>query len=266
MSYNPVVPSGGLVGWRFLQRTYEVQLETFSTSGAMQRDIAYFEENISNIHTAEALVSDHRLLNVALGAFGLQDDLPNKYFIQRILSDGTSDDDALANRLADDRYKKLSDAFGFGPLALPQTTLSGKMKSVLDQFRFQQFEQAIGEQDETMRIALFAERELGALANGTQSDDAKWFSIMGLPPLRELFETALGLPQSFGQIDIDQQLEIFRDRASSVLGVSSVDEFADSAHLERLVTTYHARAQIDQFSNLTSPASVALTLLQSIQV
>jgi uncharacterized protein DUF1217 len=263
MNFAPVIPGTGLVGWQFLQRTYDAQLQSFSASTALQRDIAYFEENISEISSAEDLVANRQLLNVALGAFGLQEDLPNKYFIQRILGDGTSDDGALANRLADSRYRNLSDAFGLGPGGPLKTGSGDAMGKVVAQFKQQQFEQAVGEQDETMRIALFAQRELPDLASGNQSDSAKWFSIMGQPPLRKLFETTLGLPVSFGGIDIDKQLEVFQDRARSILGDESIAQYADPEAVEKLITIYQARSQISAFAAQTSSASTALTLLQS---
>ena len=69
------------------------------------RDRDYFRENIGNVVTASQLVEDFRLRRVALSAFGLQDDLPNRAFIERVLGDGAIEPTALSNRLADKRYK-----------------------------------------------------------------------------------------------------------------------------------------------------------------
>jgi len=215
------------------------------------------------LHADPQLVGDRRLLGVALGAFGLSDDLENRFFIQKILEDGTRDSGALANRLADNRYKRLSDAFGLGPGEVPKTLSPSGMSDIVDLFKTQSFEISVGEQDDTMRIALFAQRELGRLAGETMSEDAKWFTVMGLPPLRKMLETALGLPTSFGQIDIDRQLEVFRDRASSSFGETSVSQFSDPQALERLTNLYLARSQITSFNAAVSSGSTALTLLQA---
>ncbi len=265
MSYQPVIPSTGLVGWRFLQRTHAAQFEAFNAAPQLQRDIDYFAETISQIRSAEDLVKDRRLLGVALGAFGLQDDIDNRYFIQKILSDGTHSDDALANRLTDERYRKLSKAFGFGPGEIATTGLTGKMSDIVAQYRAQSFEVAVGEQDDSMRIALYAQRELGALAGKDVSEDAKWFSLMGLPPLRTMFETALGLPKAFGQIDIDQQLEVFRDKTRAMTGDPSVSQFSDPAMVEKLTTVYLARSQVAAMNSANSAGANALALLQSAQ-
>lgn len=264
MSFQAVIPTGGIVGWRFLQRTQEAQMDAFAKAPQAQRDRDYFLENIGKVKTAADLVADRRLLGVALGAFGLQDDLPNKFFIQKILQDGTRDGAALANRLADRRYARLAEAFRFGPGEVPQTGNPGAMERIADRHQRQAFEISVGESDENLRIALYAQRELTEIAASKMSDEGKWFTIMGLPPLRSMFETALGLPKAFGQVDIDQQLSVFREKTSALTGQSGVDQFTDPEALERLTNLYLARSQINAASSGLSSGSVALSLLQSL--
>lgn len=265
MNFQPVLPATGLTGWLYLERTYDAQVETFSQNARLQRDLDHFRETISTVTSAEELVADRRLREVALGAFGLLDDLDNVYFVQRILEDGTLDDDALANRLADNRYAKFSEAFGLGPGGNLATLSASAMEDVAQLFLLQSFEQEVGAQDDSMRVALYAQRELSTLAAESSTEEAKWYSILGQPPLRALFETALGLPESFGQVDIDQQVEVFRDRTQSILGDDAVAQFSDPDRIERLIITYQARAQIDAFAASGSSAATALFLLQSGQ-
>ena len=210
---QPVVIGSGLVGWQFMQSTYDRQIESFSKSPELQRDIDYFKENIGKVFTAEALVSDRQMLRVALGAFGLEEDLNNRYFIQKMLEEGTTAEDALANRFTDTRYKELSEAFGFGPTEIPQTFKAGFAEDIASKFLANSFEVATGAQDETMRVALYGQRKLAEVVGVEGTQAQKWFSIMGQPPLREIFQTAFNLPASFGQVDIDQQLGVFEERA-----------------------------------------------------
>ncbi|SLN61742.1 hypothetical protein TRL7639_03434 [Falsiruegeria litorea R37] len=263
MSFSPVVPTSGIVGWKFLQRTYDSQLENFSKSQMRSREHQYFLDNIGEIKSAEELVNNRRLLSVALGAFGLQDDIDSKFFVQKILQDGTKSDDALSNRLADARYQKFSEAFGFGPGELRKTGLQTNMAEVVRLNNLEAFEASVGEQDGSMRIALFAQRELQDLSGQSMSDDAKWFNVMGQPPLRQMFEVALGLPSSFGQIDLDKQLEVFRDKLQAVTGSSELSQFTDPAVLEKFTNRYLARAQINELSSGSDSSSIALMLLQS---
>lgn len=263
MSYQPVVIGAGLAGWRFIERTYDAQFEAFGKSAVLERDSEYFKQNIGSIKSAGDLVSNRRLLGIALGAFGLKDDLNNRYFIQKILEDGTTDDSALANRLTDERYRKFSQAFGFGPGEILKTGIEAGMNSVLDNHKAQEFEIAVGETNESMRIALFTQHSLVELANSEASDDALWFKVMGTLPLRSLFETALGLPKAFGQIDIDRQLGIFKERLEQLTGDASIRQFRDPDALEKVTNMYLARSQISETGGVNSSGANALLLLQA---
>lgn len=263
--FQPVIPLDGVAGWRFLNRTYDTQLETFAASNEIKRDTDYFVEQISEISSAEDLVSDFRLLTVALGAFGLQDDINNRFFIQKILEEGTTAPDALANQFTDPRYKEFSEAFGLGPGDFNRTVLSDFTSNIISRYEANSFEVAAGNQNGSMRIALYAERTLPELAASSDSTNAKWFSIMGDPPMREFMEKALNLPAGIGQVDIDQQLELFKESAREVFGSDDLSAFTEDDAIQDAITRFVVRDQISQFSSAaTSPGAVALTLLQNI--
>lgn len=228
----------------------------------MQRDAAYFREKIGTIDTAEQLVSDRRLLRVALGAYGLENDINNKFFIRKVLEDGTLKEGALANRLADKQYLKLSAAFGFGDFKVPRSKLSDFADKTLELYRTRQFEAAVGEQNDSYRLALNAERELPLLARRDISEEAKWFTIMGNAPLREVVQTALGLPKSFTSLDLDRQLDVFKNRARASFGSSDPKQFGEPKTMEKLVRSFLLRAELANSTPVASSSSLALQLLQ----
>jgi hypothetical protein len=260
--FQPIVPSNGLVGWRFLQRTYDSQTDNFNQSNQLQRDTEYFRENIATISNAEDLVADHRLLTVALGAFGLDDDIGNKFFIKKMLEEGTLAEDALSNRFTDTRYSDMVKAFGFGPAEVTRTGISLFTEEIVENYQIKQFEIAVGDQDPSFRVALYAQNELSEIVVGDSTESQKWFAIMGQPALRQLFEGALGLPSSFGQLDIDKQKEIFQERTESTFGSGDPAQFQTTEAVDKLITQYLVRSQIDSIS-AASPASIALTILQA---
>lgn len=264
MSFQPVIPLPGIAGWQFLQRTYDRQFNAFNRSPILDRDTEHFLEAIDSVRSAADLVSDRRLLGIALGAFGLQDDIDNRYFIQKILEEGTTDTHSLANKLADPRYQQLSEAFQFGPGEVRTTGDVAKMVDIVDRFRVQSFEISVGDQDESMRIALFAQHELARLSVEPESEETKWFSLMGLPPLRKMFEVALGLPASFGKIDIDQQMETFREKTRVATGDDSVGQFRDRDAIRKVTELYLARSQISARSSSFTSQTIALSLLRAI--
>jgi len=262
MGFQPIVPFSGMAGWAFLQRTQPAQQEAFNASPELLRDTDYFAKNIAGVTTPADLVGDYRLLKVALGAFGLDDDLPNKAFIEKVLSEGTLDPDSFANRMVDKRYVALSEAFGFD-LGTPRTQLSDFAAPLLEAYRSRQFEIAVGNQNTDLRLAMTLDRDLPDIATRDNTADGKWFSVMGNEPLRKVFETALGLPATMATFDLDRQLEIFRDRSEAVFGNGEVDFFSATQARERLNELFLARSQITAGGSATSPAAIALALLSA---
>lgn len=378
MSFQPLVPVAGFGGWKFLNRTMEAQQATFNKSPALQRDIEYFQKEIGKVKNADELVSDRRLLRVALGAFGLQDDLDNRFFIKKVLNEGTTEPKSLANRLADKRYLEFAKAFGFSdpvpskanefadriteayktlkPEMVKENTTdfqkdmeffrqeigaigsaaelvqrprllrialtpfgledeAGKKsfltqvmnsntsdpKSLANQltdkryleltktfgfgepviatdrssafsdkivaaYKARQFEEAVGNTDQNLRIGLATRRDLKELALKTSSEDTKWFGILGSAPLRKVFETTFGLPKSFGSLDLDLQLATMKQKAGRMFGENSVSQFSDTGKMETLVQKFLIRADLQSTSQQFSGGSAALQLLQSTRM
>lgn len=262
--FQPVIPATGLVGWRFLQRTYDRQLAVFTETSTIEREKNYFRSQIGQVTSASDLVADRRLLSVALGAFGLENDINNRFFIQKILEEGTSASDALANRFSDKRYKELSATFGFGPGEDTKVSDAGFSDAIVDLYEKNRFEIAVGEQNPALRISMYSERKVTELSASELSNDAKWFTILGDPPLRSFFQLALGLPSSVGQIDIDQQLKIFKERAEAEFGSDDFSQFTGKQVSEKLTTKYLLRDQIASMAGSYSSGSVALTLLRQL--
>ncbi len=260
MSFQPVLAGGGLSGWAFLTRTRDAQQAAFDASAPVVRDTTYFEETIGTVRTAEELVGDRRLLRVALGAFGLQDDIDNRYFLRRVLEDGTFGDGALANRLSDSRYREFARAFGFGDLDPPRTVLSDFGAEITSAYRDRQFEIAVGAQDETMRLAMGLDRALDRIIGTDTSDDGRWFAVMGELPVRRVFEGALGLPASTGALDLDRQLSIFRTRSAAAFGGPEVTAFGDPATRDDLARRFLLTAETGG-NSLAGSGNAALTLL-----
>ena len=263
MSFQPILPMGGFVGWSFLQRTMDTQLEAHARAPDRVRDIDHFRDRIADVRTVDELVEDRRMRRVMLGAFGLQDDIDNIHFIKRVIGDGTEARDALANRLSDKRYLALAEAFSFPPDVETPFADPDFADRIADAFQRRSFEVAVGQQNEDMRLAMTLERELPELAAAGRSDSANWFSVMGNPPLRKVFETAFGFGSGFGALDIDQQLVQFRRRAQALFGTSELADLAAPERREELTRRFLVMAQAREFAQASSSASTALTLLQN---
>ncbi len=263
MTFQPLVPLGGLAGLRFIERTQEAQQAVFNESPDIAREIAYFKENIHKAATADDLTEDYLLLKVALGAFGLQEDQSKKFFINKVLAEGTEEPGAFANRLVDARYKDLAEAFGYGNILGANILQSDFADKIVNAYQTQKFETAVGDVDNSIRLALNFKREINDVAQDGIAKDTAWFQIMGNTPLRSVFETAFGLPTSVGALDVDRQLEIFQEKSRALFGDDSITIFQDPENVDKLLNDFMVRSQLGGGPVSSTPGYSALSLLQN---
>lgn len=264
MSYfQPAIPLSGYAGWRLLEKTSAKQMETFEKSPSLQRNIEYFRENISKATSAEALVKDRRLLSVALGAFGLGDEIGKKAFVQKVLEGGTEDSSSLANKLSDARYKAFAKAFSYGDSTSVDLTDSNFVEDIIARYKSREFESAVGEVDDDMRIAMNFKREIAGIASSNYADRSGWYQVLGQAPVLELVRTAFGLPSSVSNLDVDKQKEIFEQKAQDLYGDKTVAAFLDSGNVEDMTRRFFLHRQIEKGPTASTPGMAALTLLQN---
>ena len=263
MTASVALPFGGLSGWTFLQRTRTAQEVIVTADPQTRRDEAYFREKIAGVATAEDLVADRRLLKVALGAFGLEADIGNRYFIRKVLEDGSGDDTDLANKLSDKSYLALTQAFGFDQADGAKTATDGFADTILSAYRSKSFQAAVGERSNALRLALNAEETLAGIASAFSSDNTKWYKILGSTPLRQVFTTAFNLPKAFSSQDLDQQLATLKQRARQLFKDDSVGQFADAETRATLIRRYIVLAGDDVSASTSGNGGAALAILQA---
>lgn len=258
MSFTPAIPLGGLAGLRFLERTGESQRAAHAQSPEIQRNIAYFKENIGTVSSAKELVADRRLLTVVMGSYGLGDEVDKRAFIQRILEDGVDTPGTLGSRLNNEAYKSMARDLKLDT-DTPRTGWLTTQDKIVSNYLEQSFEISVGEQSESLRLALDFKRRAGDVS------ERGWFAFMGDSPMRSVLETALNLPSDIGSLDIDKQKELFENRALRVFGSKDPEIFQDPAILDKAVSRYLV---MDQALNGSIGANVrgstALTLLSNI--
>jgi hypothetical protein len=260
--FAPVIPLAGVGGLRFIDRTYDRQVALFEKSPEIRRDIDHFREVAGSFETAAELVADTRALRVVLGAFGLEDELPKRAFIRKILEEGTIDPRALSNRLAAPAWRKMSEALGFGDGG-NRMALDLRRDEVVERFRTRQFERAVGETDVDIRLALNFRREIAEIAAKENVARVGWFEVMGSPPLRQVVERAFGLPDAFARLDIDQQKAELESISRRRLGGSSPEVFQDPVAVEGLLRDFLVRSQLANGPGQDVRGAAALSILQA---
>ncbi len=80
---------------------------------AAATEAAYYQANIGNITSVDQLMSNSRLLNYAITAYGLDPNTVSASTIKAVLTSNLSDPGSLANTLNNTAYKTLAAAFNF---------------------------------------------------------------------------------------------------------------------------------------------------------
>ncbi len=120
MAYTPIIPATGVAGYNYLSRTRTEQQALFRAAPEVQRDLDAFSAQIRSVKTPDELLDNYQLMKVALGAFGLDEDIGNRGFMKAVLEADPEDPGSFVNRLADKRYLEFSRAFNFAGSAGPQ--------------------------------------------------------------------------------------------------------------------------------------------------
>ncbi len=111
-----------LTSYMLLSRNLATSLQRKGAEPITARETAYYQANIGKVKSADDFMADQRLYSYAMKAFGLEDMTYAKAFMRKVLTEGTSDSSAFANRLADDRYVAFAKAFDFADGATAQGT------------------------------------------------------------------------------------------------------------------------------------------------
>lgn len=259
MTFQPVLPLSGLAGWNFLQETYDSQLDTYSNSPQIQRDIEYFKEKFAQPIAVEDFLTDPRLRRVSLTAFGLSGEEWKTGYIRNVLEEVQDPDSTFLQRLNNPQYTNFAESFE--PANGQINLLSAEIDNIAARFAAESFEVAVGAQNDSMRLALNYRDGISEVVTEDSSDEAVLFKLLGSEPIRAVLDTALGIPADLSQLDIDRQAEYLEDRLKSQFGISNVQELKDPEVVDQVLKRFQILAGIDQNFASTSSASTALVLL-----
>lgn len=259
----PIPPSligGGLSGWAFLRDSLGKQEETFASSSDITRSREALSETLSEPFSLDTLMGDRQILRPVLQAFGLESEIDKGAFIRRIIEDGPDNTDGFARRLNNPDFIALSRAFQADSDGLIRME-SSQRQEILENFQREAFENAVGEQEPDLRLALNFDQTVREFAGNSASDTSFWFRVIGNAPLFEVFDSAFILPDGFLNLDIDKQAEILQSRGEQVLGDDPVGQLTTNEGVETMTRKFLLQRQIENGPSGFSSGSIALNLL-----
>ncbi|MEM6410069.1 MAG: DUF1217 domain-containing protein [Pseudomonadota bacterium] len=262
MVFRPAIPFGGIAGYNFLQATLDRQLETFSNSAQIANDRAYLADRFSEPVGLDDFLSDRRLLRITLTAFGLAGEETKGGLVRRVLESAADPDDNFLQRINNPEYVRFSNFVQVqnGEISLSPSAVS----DIAENFSVQSFQTAVGEVDVDQRLSLNFQSDISEIFTEGATEETLLFRLLGNVPVRELLETALGLPQEVRQLDIEQQADIFAERLQSAFGISDVRDLSEPKNVDRVIQRFLAIQSINNGPSPFTRGAVALTLLTGV--
>lgn len=354
------VPTG-LAGWKLLQNKTPADFKAFTKDPLLQRDLAYLREKLPTKLTAQDLLADRRLQTMVLKAYGLDKQVGFDALMRKVLESNPEDDNSVAARMVDYRYRQISADLNYGGISIPEipavlssttlqmegvrngqgfTSFSGTMggvkvenvklegltrrtdiaavlqaafqkadggqpditvqalgvkiifsdakgrgkgdvtftadpdssarayllsesagskrvpgsggtkvvesatiEGIVAKYTQARFEESLGESSDSLRRAVYAKRLLPQISN--------WYSVIADRNLATVVQAALGLPDSFGQIDVDRQKAILEKRMD-------LADFKDPAKLGKIIERYVAQSSIEEAKAFASSSMASL--------
>jgi hypothetical protein len=224
---------------RFLEDPEKTEVRKTATEKAEN-----YQEKIQSIDTVGKLLADREVLDVVIGAFGLDPADVTDDFLKQAFGSDLSDPKSLVNQQPDSRWAELVASFNFDASGnLTRETIGtvqqrGETMETVNKYLRQTLEETEGESNEAVRLALYFQRTAPTItdAYGLIADDA----------LMAVFRTTFGYTDEFSNMDVDQQARIIGENME-------LADLQDPAKLERFLQRYSAMYDSENAS-YNSPA------------
>lgn len=234
-----------MTSYRLIASDMTRSLQRVSKEPLVERETAYYKENIGTVKSIDDFMADTRLFNYAMKAYGLEDMAYAEAFVRKILTEGVVSDDAMANKLTDKRYKEFATTFDFAAKGDKATDTRAAQQGVIDKYMRQTLETEAGSQNEGVRLALYFQRKAPNISNA--------YEILGDKALLSMVQATFGWPSTMSNADIDKQAKMIADRID-------FDKMSDPDYVSKFISRFTAMYEMNN-PTASSPASIASLLL-----
>ncbi|MDM7978877.1 MAG: DUF1217 domain-containing protein [Rhizobium sp.] len=206
-----------------------------------------YQERIQSIDTVKELLADRDVIDVVIGAYGLDPEDVTDDFLKQVFASDLSDPKSFVNQQPDGRWAELVASFNFDANGnLTRETIGtvqqrGETLETVNKYLRQTLEETEGASNEAVRLALYFERTAPNItdAYGLIADDA----------LMAVFRTTFGFSDEFSNMDVDQQARIINDNLD-------LADLQDPTKLERFLQRYTAMYDTENASFSNSAVSI----------
>jgi hypothetical protein len=229
--------------------TYDFQKE----AGKLESD--YFSEVVDSIETVDKLLADKRAVAYLKKAYGFESETSPLFntTLRAALTSNVSDPRSFINQSGNERFREIASAFNFAAdgsvkrVALGSVQDPNALVETQDLYLRQTMEQAAGDQNQGVRLALYFQRKAASITSP--------MSILADKALTEVVMTALSIPDTAAQADVDVLVRMISSRID-------IKDFKDPEKLDKFIARFSSLYDI-QNPQTTTTSIPSLLLGQS---
>jgi len=216
-----------LVDLRMVSKNHDRYEQAVRNRPAVQRAIAYFQDNIGKITSTEDFMKDDKLYRFVLDAFDLGSQAKSRGLIRKVLEEGVSDQYSTANRMSDTKFREMATILGFAENGGANLTQPAVVQAIVDRYVAVTLEVESEDRNPAVRLGLYFQRRSANITN--------WYQVMADNALRKVVYTTLGLPDQTALLDVDKQKALLEKRMD-IADLKSPDKVAK--FLDRFAAMY----------------------------
>jgi hypothetical protein len=230
------------------------QVAQFAQTPAVKKEIEYFRQKAATVKTVDEFLNDPRMLKFALSAYSLEGEMQFPARIKKVMTGDPKDPKALANRLADPRFREINKDFALGQLGTANLKLTKFVDGIVGKYLTNEYEKKLGEQNPALREAAYFKRKIG------EAKDV--YGILGDKVLRAVVTETLRIPPEVANQSVEKQAELVKKGFR-------MDKAKDPVYIDQFVKRFlvmRDRADMEQGGGSsvdTLNGNAALAMLQN---
>ncbi|WP_062217389.1 DUF1217 domain-containing protein [Aureimonas sp. D3] len=123
-----------LLNYRLYTNDMAKTLERLSSQAQVERDKAYYDQNIGKVTSVDQFLGNYKLYSYAMKAYGLEDQINAKGIMKKVLQSDLTDSSSFANKLSDQRYRDFAAAFNFNSDTTPTAQSTSQTERLVEAY------------------------------------------------------------------------------------------------------------------------------------
>ncbi len=233
-------------GWALLQKNSAAIEKAYAAGGSDTNDVAYFQKVAPTLTSPDALLKDYRALTFVTTAYGLAGQQDQTALLRKLMTEDPKATTSLAQQLSDNNYRNFAAAMSVW--APPPFSSQSTIDAAIAGFKEHSFQASIGTDSTALQEATYFSKNAVGITQLTQ--------IMADKPLLDVVRVSLGIPDSFANLNYDQQKAMLTARVD-------MKQFATADGVAKIVQKYLAMDEVNNINSGTGASDPVLSLFNS---